>query len=144
MTFNLLFAGHDTTAATLTLMLRYLKQEPAVLQKLRDEQKQVSCQHIENQTRYQCCLLLQLEWDHLECLVAHESKSHDTLGSLVKAGALEILSHAVQAWRLHTDGLHIKITPHKFCSQNSKERHPAVPVDPASIAILGAWYHCYS
>lgn len=48
VTFNLLFAGHDTTAATLTLMLRYLKQEPAVLQKLRDEQKQVSCKKMQN------------------------------------------------------------------------------------------------
>ena len=38
----MLFAGHDTTAAALTLMMRYLKQEPWILQKLRDEQKQVS------------------------------------------------------------------------------------------------------
>ena len=29
-------------------MLRYLKQEPAVLQKLRDEQKQVSCKKMQN------------------------------------------------------------------------------------------------
>ncbi|DBA99082.1 hypothetical protein WJX77_010814 [Trebouxia sp. C0004] len=45
VTFNLLFAGHDTTAATLTLLLRYLKEEPTVLQKLRDEQKQVIAEH---------------------------------------------------------------------------------------------------
>lgn len=40
--FNMLFAGHDTTAAALTLMMRYLKQEPRVLQKVRDEQNQVT------------------------------------------------------------------------------------------------------
>lgn len=45
---NMLFAGHDTTAASLTLMLRYLKQEPQVLQKVRDEQQQVNPLHTEN------------------------------------------------------------------------------------------------
>lgn len=39
--FNLLFAGHDTSASALTLLLRYLKQEPEVLEKLREEQRQV-------------------------------------------------------------------------------------------------------
>ncbi len=39
--FNLLFAGHDTSASALTLLLRYLKQEPQVLEKLREEQRQV-------------------------------------------------------------------------------------------------------
>ena len=40
--FNMLFAGHDTTASALTLMMLYLKQEPRVLQKVRDEQHQVT------------------------------------------------------------------------------------------------------
>ena len=40
--FNMLFAGHDTTASALTLMMRYLKQEPGVLQKIRHEQHQVT------------------------------------------------------------------------------------------------------
>ncbi len=39
--FNLLFAGHDTSASALTLLLRYLTQQPEVLQKLREEQRQV-------------------------------------------------------------------------------------------------------
>ncbi len=39
--FNLLFAGHDTSASALTLLLRYLKQEPEVLGKLREEQRKV-------------------------------------------------------------------------------------------------------
>lgn len=39
--FTLLFAGHDTSAAALTMMLRYLKLEPRVLQQLRNEQLQV-------------------------------------------------------------------------------------------------------
>ncbi|DBB10930.1 hypothetical protein WJX82_007943 [Trebouxia sp. C0006] len=43
--FNLLFAGHDTSASALTLLLRYLKQEPEVLEKLREEQRQVTQQH---------------------------------------------------------------------------------------------------
>lgn len=42
VTFSMLFAGHDTTAAALTLMLRYLKQEPTVLTKLRHEQNEAS------------------------------------------------------------------------------------------------------
>lgn len=41
VTFTLLFAGYDTSAAALTMMLRYLKLEPRVLQQLRNEQLQV-------------------------------------------------------------------------------------------------------
>ena len=39
--FNLLFAGHDTSASTLACLLLFLKQQPRTLQKLRDEQSQV-------------------------------------------------------------------------------------------------------
>ena len=39
--FNLLFAGHDTSASTLMLLLRFFQQEPATLRRLRDEQQQV-------------------------------------------------------------------------------------------------------
>ena len=38
----LLFTAHDTVASTLALMLRFLKQNPEALQKLRAEQRQVS------------------------------------------------------------------------------------------------------
>jgi len=38
---TLLFAAHDTTASALTMLLRYLKEQPDVLQKLRAEQRQV-------------------------------------------------------------------------------------------------------
>lgn len=38
---NLLFAAHDPTAATLAMLLRFLKQKPHVLQELRAEQQQV-------------------------------------------------------------------------------------------------------
>ena len=38
---NLLFAGHDTSAAAITLAVRHLKLQPQVLQKLRQEQQQV-------------------------------------------------------------------------------------------------------
>lgn len=37
----LLFTAHDTVASTLALMLRFLKQNPEALQKLRAEQRQV-------------------------------------------------------------------------------------------------------
>lgn len=39
--FHLVFAGHDTSASALTMLLSYLKQEPQVLHKLRQEQKEV-------------------------------------------------------------------------------------------------------
>ena len=39
--FNLLFAGHDTSASVMVMLLRYLKLCPGVLQKLREEQRQV-------------------------------------------------------------------------------------------------------
>ena len=39
--FNLLFAGHDTSASVMVMLLRYLKLYPGVLQKLREEQRQV-------------------------------------------------------------------------------------------------------
>lgn len=38
----LLFAAHDTVASTLALLLRFLKQTPEALQKLRAEQRQVT------------------------------------------------------------------------------------------------------
>ena len=38
---TLLFAAHDTTASALAMLLRYLKEQPAVLQQLRAEQQQV-------------------------------------------------------------------------------------------------------
>ncbi|DBA96280.1 TPA: hypothetical protein ACH3X3_002462 [Trebouxia sp. C0006] len=41
---TLLFAAHDTTASALTMLLRYLKEQPNVLQKLRAEQRQVICE----------------------------------------------------------------------------------------------------
>ncbi|KAL3141117.1 hypothetical protein ABBQ38_003470 [Trebouxia sp. C0009 RCD-2024] len=40
----LLFTAHDTVASTLALMLRFLKQNPEALQKLRAEQRQVICE----------------------------------------------------------------------------------------------------
>lgn len=39
--FHLLFAGHDTSASALTMLLKYLKMEPRVLEQLRQEQQQV-------------------------------------------------------------------------------------------------------
>ena len=39
--FNLLFAGHDTSASVMVILLRYLKLNPGVLQKLREEQSKV-------------------------------------------------------------------------------------------------------
>ena len=39
--FNLLFAGHDTSASVMVMLLRYLKLYPGVLQKLREEQSKV-------------------------------------------------------------------------------------------------------
>lgn len=50
--FNMLFAGHDTTASALTLMMRYLKQEPRVLQKVRDEQHQVTPSRLKTNTKF--------------------------------------------------------------------------------------------
>ena len=38
---NLLFAGHDTSAAAITLAVRDLKLQPHLLHKLRQEQQQV-------------------------------------------------------------------------------------------------------
>ena len=38
----LLFTAHDTVASTLALLLRFLKQTPEALQKLRAEQRQVT------------------------------------------------------------------------------------------------------
>lgn len=38
---TLLFAAHDTTASALAMLLRYLKEQPEVLQQLRAEQQQV-------------------------------------------------------------------------------------------------------
>ena len=39
--FNLLFAGHDTSASVLMLLLRYLRLCPQTLEKLRNEQSKV-------------------------------------------------------------------------------------------------------
>ena len=39
--FNLLFAGHDTSASVMVMLLRYLKLYPEVLKKLREEQRKV-------------------------------------------------------------------------------------------------------
>ena len=44
--FNLLFAGHDTSASALAVLMRFLKLYPDALHKLREEQIQVGrCQH---------------------------------------------------------------------------------------------------
>ena len=37
----LLFACHDPTASALAMLLRFLKEQPEVLQRLRAEQRQV-------------------------------------------------------------------------------------------------------
>lgn len=42
---NLLFAGHDTSASVLMLLLRFLKLYPQTLHKLREEQSMVLTTH---------------------------------------------------------------------------------------------------
>ena len=54
--FHLLFAGHDTSAAALTMLLSYLKQEPQVLAKLRQEQKEVGGSTHPTSSSVYCCL----------------------------------------------------------------------------------------
>lgn len=39
---NLLFAGHDTSASAIMLAMRHLKLQPHILNRLREEQQQVS------------------------------------------------------------------------------------------------------
>ena len=41
---TMLFTGHDTTAVSLALMMRYLKVDPGHLQRVCDEQQQVTLQ----------------------------------------------------------------------------------------------------
>ena len=48
MALNLLFAGHDTSASTLFMLLRFLKLRPETLQKLREEQSKVLSTHADN------------------------------------------------------------------------------------------------
>ena len=38
---SLLFAGHDTSASVLMMLLRFMKLYPETLQKLREEQRKV-------------------------------------------------------------------------------------------------------
>ena len=39
--FHLVFAGHDSSASALSMLLHYLKKEPWVMDKLRQEQSEV-------------------------------------------------------------------------------------------------------
>lgn len=39
---NMLFAGHDTSASAIMLAMRHLKLQPQILQRLRQEQQEVS------------------------------------------------------------------------------------------------------
>lgn len=39
--FHFVFSGHDSSASALSMLLHYLKKEPWVLEKLRQEQTQV-------------------------------------------------------------------------------------------------------
>ena len=129
VTFNLLFAGHDTTAATLTLMLRYLKEEPTVLQKLRDEQKQVDCWIMQN-TRI---VFNAFSYDSLSgivpqavfgvscCTQVKITRQDRQFGKI--SSSTSSPRPCVLARRHHTDSLsplHIKITPHKSSIQHSK------------------------
>ena len=58
--FNLLFAGHDTSASVMVMLLRYLKLCPGVLQKLREEQRQVLLHAVIAMGWQACC-------EHLGC-----------------------------------------------------------------------------
>ena len=39
---NMLFAGHDTSASAIILAMRHLKLQPHILQRLREEQQEVT------------------------------------------------------------------------------------------------------
>jgi len=121
VTFNLLFAGHDTTAATLTLMLRYLKQEPTVLQKLCDEQKQVSCWNMQNSK----IVINAFSYDSLSGMSPQAEYKISSCTRLIRqdrqfgkiSRSTSSPMPSVQARHLHSDSLsplHIKITNSVF------------------------------
>ena len=102
-------------------MLRYLKQEPTVLQKLRDEQKQVCWWDMQNPnivlsavSYYSLSEIIRLKLcSEISCCTRVKITKQDRQCDKT-AASLPVLCPAVQARRLHTDSLsplRIEITP---------------------------------